>query len=74
MKDKWINYQNLSNHAQSIRSSIDGCLNRIAITDDEEEVKDKKAWLDQYIADYIDIAREAHAAYVECAKERGWIK
>lgn len=74
MEDKWINYQNLSGHAQSIRSSIDGCLNRIAITDDEEEVKDKKAWLEQYIADYIDIVREAHAAYKEYSKEKGLIK
>lgn len=70
-EDKFKVYQDLEQKKSSIRDDLEGCLNRIAITDDEEEVKNLTEFIKKYTEKYITTARECHYAYTEYAKERG---
>lgn len=60
------NYTTLYNKLENKRSMIDGTLNRIAVTDDEEQELPRLLESLKYeIRDYITIARETHDAFIK---------
>lgn len=55
------------------RGMIDGLLNRIAVSDNEDEVENAvKILIENYIPKYKEKAREAHKAFVEFNKHQGF--
>ena len=66
MKDEQFEkYQDLRNKKEHIRDTIDGCLNRISITDDEDERFKMVYFLNKYILDYIELSKQSNNLYYQ---------
>jgi len=62
-------YTNIEREKRFIRETIDGLLNRISVTDDENERDRSKGYLDLYIDQYIEKSRAAHNLFKEINKQ-----
>ena len=61
MQKEYEKYKNLSNIKSNKSDTINGCLNRIAVSDNEQEVERcYNNLINYYIKEYKDIARECH--------------
>lgn len=69
-------YYDLHKKTMNQKDTIDGCLNRIAVSDEEEEVERYyNALINRSILEYKKIARECHNAWIEYeAKWDEWRK
>ena len=66
-------YYDLHNKKQNMKDTINGCLNRIAVSDDEVEVdRLYNTLISRYILEYKNIARECHNAWNEYHDK--WLK
>ena len=65
MQEEYTKYKNLHIQLENKKDMINGCLNRIAVSDDENEVERMyQALLKYNIAEYKDIARKAHQQWL----------
>ena len=63
-------YKEKSNEATGMRNLINGALNRIAISDSEEEVERVfKILIEEHIPKYKQVAREAYYTFTEYNKQ-----
>lgn len=65
MKQEYDKYKSLYRTLSNQKDMIDGCLNRIAISDDEQEVERYyNALINHSINEYKDTARKTHRQWL----------
>ena len=59
------------NEKANIRDSIEGLLNRISVTDDENERDKAPAHISLLVSQYVELSRISHNLFKEINKELG---
>ena len=64
-KEKYLEFDKSEREKNNIRKLIEGCLNRISITDDEDERFNRIAYIMKYTLEYYDLSKKSHALFEE---------
>jgi len=67
----WEEIQKIENEKRHIRDSIEGLLNRISITDDENERNKAPTHISYLVSQYVELSRTTHILYKAFNKELG---